>query len=440
MSIQEVVQVRLLSVMVIFSAVISAGQFILSNTLMRVFSCHYAVHILLRICLLLKGYKYAEAERANLERVDPANLNFAASTAPMPATLRVAIITAGSLRSFVFVAKSWRDNLFGDKYPNVVDIFAHVVLNLNTRKGRQRHSQCPFEVEGLKELQSIATEIEVSSPAPLDSEDTIRKEVPLSHFIRDAEYWTLLTTPMKGNVVDMYSRRSRAYQMAKSYSRRHSITYDLFVLLRLDSAFYTSDLNYIQWYFLLRTCNGTESNNAIIPRRVLLTPDGCDFGGVCDRMAVGLEAVMDIYFQPNWPFKVLQWSVLTKGFINQENSIRSYIQKRNSLSENLLFGWLLLNNITQIILRPNKISFITLRTIYGGKYCSVSREAFVSDEGVFWADRAMSFYYHGEPLGGNDSATSTDVRCGPVYQKFSNTTAICLAYASCGCEKEVYKG
>ncbi len=73
------------------------------------------------------------------------------------------------------------------------------------------------------------------------------------------------------NILDMCLRRSRAYQPSQTYSRHHNVAYDLFLFIRLDSAFYAPRLELLQYNHAL-VDHKVKTNESVV-----IIPTGCNF-------------------------------------------------------------------------------------------------------------------------------------------------------------------
>jgi hypothetical protein len=101
--------------------------------------------------------------------------------------------------------------------------------------------------------------------------------------------------------------------------------------------------------------------------------------GYCDRFAAGLPEEMSIYFDPLALFKTVEYMLVTSVNITSNkvlNGHRDHIRDFGECgSEMMLMLWLSqINHIQQAeITQPLSLSFITLRTAQGNKYCNMSR-------------------------------------------------------------------
>ncbi len=196
--------------------------------------------------------------------------------------LNIALITAGALRSFVYTFKSWETNIF-DQYPQV-KIFAHILAS---------NSNCSIYTEGLKLLRNRATVLELGDPntpliAPL-SVAKIKAEVHprvQSFAIENSQN----SNHQKGNIIDMYDRRARAYELAIKYGVKNQILWDLVIFIRLDIAIYSPNLDLYHYYKKL--VDYKQSNNI----QTVISHKGCNFKGYCDRILIGLKESTDKIF------------------------------------------------------------------------------------------------------------------------------------------------
>lgn len=335
-------------------------------------------------------------------------------------TLRVALIAAGEIRSFAFVVRSWERFVLSPTVGRVF-FFAHVTV---------RSKQCGLFMEGINAIQEIATDFEIASAAPLRTKN-IEKKLPKS--FKGRNYLQFDGMHPRGDIIDMWSRRSRAYAIASAYAKRHSMEWDLVVVIRLDSAFYSPPIDYMGMFTTLSTFKANNGNNAII------TPRACAFSGVCDRFAVGLPTAMDVYFQEEWIFEVLRWVDKPRGvvfYMDGGNDKVSDRLKGNPNDEFFLRAWLLLNNITNIDLHKQSshaTNFITLRTRASNEYCRLNRQQMVSvnDSVLLWTNRLTASDDHSSYTGDIDMHADAQTRCGNVH--LTNVTELCSS-ASCHCE------
>jgi hypothetical protein len=78
-------------------------------------------------------------------------LNNATNSPKESKTFKVALITAGSIRSFVFNEKSWQRSIL-EPWKDNIFVFAHVIAS---------HKKCVLSNKGVDALRELATEIEV---------------------------------------------------------------------------------------------------------------------------------------------------------------------------------------------------------------------------------------------------------------------------------------
>ena len=334
--------------------------------------------------------------------------------------LKIAVITAGSIRSFAYVEKSWHRYMIMPWRPNIY-IFAHAVMS----------SGCPIFEEGLRMLKAIATKVEVSAETPLHSKKFILKNIP-DHY---HQYINNRGRNYRGNVFDMHARRSRAYELSEHYAEKHNITWDLIMLMRLDSAFYSPILNFPKWYHYLKYKEYSGMNGVFVPT-------GCDFGGYCDRFAIGLPNVMKVYFQEGFIFQVLRWSLEPTNDDETINSLKNIIQS-GELREQIVMAWFFMNKWERF--NPNPLAFITLRALYSEAYCYLNRTGFLEfrnpnflsygtkwDEAYAdWTDKTTAYFDQSSPSSGFDDFRSPYERCGKSYS--TNFTDLCLK-SLCPCD------
>ena len=80
---------------------------------------------------------------------------------------------------------------------------------------------------------------------------------------------------MSGNIIDMYDRRARAYELSRNYSIQHKIRWDLILFLRLDSGIYSPRIELNQFFNNLM---GHRKNGSAI----IYSPVHCNFAfGTC---------------------------------------------------------------------------------------------------------------------------------------------------------------
>jgi hypothetical protein len=171
-------------------------------------------------------------------------------------------------------------------------------------------------------------------------------------------------------------------------------------------------------------------------REVVLIPLACNFGGVCDRIAIGLPSAMDSYFGQDLAIQVLNWAVNTPEEVFGYQARAFVMYGASSFSEHVLNAWFAMNNLTQIQIDPPQMSFITLRTAWAQQYCSSNRKSFVNNETLFWADRVMAFLDIGKPESGLDLIASPLKRCG-AQADYDSVIKACSMVPACGCAEEI---
>jgi hypothetical protein len=331
--------------------------------------------------------------------------------------LKIALITAGSLRSFTFVEKSWKKYLI-TPWKDMIHIFAHIIAL----------PECHISAEGLPFLKSIASDIEIThSTKLLIPIQELLKQFPSRY--QEPEFLSQFLTPQRGNYLDMYYRRHRAYLLSQRYSQRHQITWDLIMFLRPDTAFYAPVVNLPMFHHSLLTwkqqqssdpSSSSSSSSSSPPRHPIYIPESCNFYGVCDRLAIGLPQEMEIYFQKNFFLKVMSWAAQVSN-TSKASSLYCPMKSCFSISEDLLECWFLMNSLTQVFYaRPIPLTFVTLRSLYAMDYCNSSRQRYVtevptpyfaeSDSDKEMARVGMSREYEGEDLIG-----SVEMRCGKRF-------------------------
>lgn len=231
-------------------------------------------------------------------------------------------------------------------------------------------NKCPIMHEGIAAITEIATEIEISySSLPVTS---VKTGMCSSMFASGLK---------RGNFVDMYARRNRAYQMAKAYAERVEVPWDLIFFGRVDSAYYEPVLRFDE--YLSNLLSYREKTN----QHGILTPHICDFSGICDRFAVGLPDSMDIYFNID-PDKTAIW--VNTSTSKSARTVLSSVQSKNRnvcYSEGILYGWFMMNNITSInAINTVNVTFITLRAECGSVYCELNRHDFHMKACMPWSD------------------------------------------------------
>lgn len=358
----------------------------------------------------------------------------------------VALITAGELRSFAFVEKSWERYLI-KPWKKHIKLFAHIVQTTN----------CPLASYGLSRLSKLATEYELSSSTSLIPSREIFSRMP-----------SCLTTPeyfprwqkrfggfARGNFIDMYTRRKRAYELSRAYGEQHQIEWDLVVFLRLDTAFYDPVIDLYSIYQMIQSHQRVSNiTNGIF------IPGSCNFGGVCDRFAIGLFSAMEIYFESDWPFQVLDMScqspeetqhllghIPTDKYEGYVPTMKTIAQLKEELtvhiptSETILSLWFVMKNLTQLNY-DRDIAFATLRVEHAPGYCSLSRSDYIykypnktaDGSGFIWDADKHSMYDLTSPFKRGDLEGSWEKRCGN-HTLHLDVKKMCLNYPSCSCNK-----
>eukprot|EP01039_Chlorochromonas_danica_P009827 gene9826-10870_t len=249
---------------------------------------------------------------------------------------KVAVLTAGDMRSFAFTARSWERYLL-EPWAENVHLFAFV--------SAQPH--CPLDDKGIDKLRDLAT-----------SYETIHKV-------------------KKGNVFDMYERRYRAYRLAIQYSEEKAFQWDLFLFTRTDIAYYSPIVPLYTYYTHLL------HNNIENKRRGIITPYMCRFNGICDRHAVGLSEEMAVYFERDWLMRLVH---LYDSNTTMGAQLRASLRCPH-ISEQLPALWLQIHNITALETVPRTIAFFTLRSSKGWEYCHSNRDHVLSSTNFSWVDR-----------------------------------------------------
>jgi hypothetical protein len=270
--------------------------------------------------------------------------------------LKIAMITSGAFRSFVFVERSWKQYIFS-KYPDI-KLFAHVFVD---------NLDCPLQRDGLSRLQSMATFVETSTQHPLNKYNT--SEIPKIFHKSFWYLWYPERKHVKGNIVDMYDRRARAFELAVSYGRRNNFDWDLMFYHRLDSAMYSPEFDFHRLYFQIQK----STTNPI------MTPDKCGFnGGFCDRLLIGSQESLKKIFRYNFVYDTLNWVTTTNGEL-----VERYLQlcKEKVISEVLLMISFTKEGIVRLGLNPD-VSFITLRTRTAVAYCTSSKSSYIAQSRV----------------------------------------------------------
>jgi hypothetical protein len=342
---------------------------------------------------------------------------------PTGTDFRVAVMTAGSIRSFGFVEKSWRRYLF-DPWKKHLSLFAHAI----------GMPHCAISKVGVELLHELSTEYEISySQAALLPYHEVVSRLP-GYYLRFKEYMAQFGPTMeRGNYFDMHARRHRVYEMAKNYALRHDFQWDMMIFLRLDLAFYAPRLELFQWHQLLlqhsNSSSGTSSSGGII------IPNSCNFHGVCDRIAIGLPQQMALYFEPDLVFKVLDWSLELVPDTHDLYYPKSFMRS-NGNSEHLLECWFLMSNLTQLFFpKPQPLIFLTVRSAHASAYCRLSRDDYVkhypAKEFVFDPDKTTANSDLTRQAGDFDLVANSEQRCGAKMARMNSTLA-CL-HSACRC-------
>lgn len=404
-----------------------------------------SIVMLVNLVIILAGDWYNEIQRRDLW---PLTSQLLPATNLDPNEFRVAVITAGEVRSFAFVEKSWiryifKPNREGNKG---VYLFAHVI----------DMPDCPLAKMGIHRLQKLATEIEISSSAPIYSPIAMLTKLP-EHF-RSTDRWRHILTNSnwtRGNFVDMYARRERAYNMANHYAAKRGFEWDLFLFCRLDLAFYEPAINFYQIYQTL------GEYNKMLEARAIFIPSECNFHGVCDRFAIGIPKEMEVYFQHEFAFRVLEWSQLSDNVTEnvQRNHLAPYAANETldhpkmfmgltGSSEHALELWFVMNNLTQLDLKavsPGDISqvasFATARIEHALAYCSRSRlnysHHYPDKNNFIWdPDKTAIYPRSDESFSRFDIVSSSLERCGKHIQQINSVPKLCGKNNECKCSSQ----
>lgn len=317
---------------------------------------------------------------------------------------RIAVVTVGEVRSFYFNVQSWRRYII-DPWRESIHLFVHAYAHPKVR--------CPVTLKGIETLRSMATEFEISYSTStfLSAADTHRA-FPQVCLGKNP------LRPFAGNIIDMFRRRKRAFFMAMSYAIVNNFDWDLVMFVRPDSAFYAPKLDFQQFHHILTHYHATTG------RRGLLIPSACNFLGVCDRMAIGLPAEMQLYFDIN---STLAWNFMHfnndsyASHVRNERTVPTSVSARGNVcgSEVVLGAWMLMHNITQLDPGP-MVQFMTLRPHCGSLYCNSSKFAMGPNVWKplvcqFWTDNTLLIRER-LMLPGDDVADVAS-RCGedPLY-------------------------
>ena len=391
--------------------------------------------------------------------------------------LKIALITSGELRSFLFVVKSW-EKYFLKKYKHSVKIFGHLLRGPN----------CSLYHHNLQKFHSLATQYEIySSSSPFYSHSDLQQKFPQSLQIQEThllnQWFQRFNSSSRGNYLDMFTRRKRAYDLAIRYSEIHNFKWDLIFFLRPDTAFYDPPLDLFSIY---QTIHEFESKNSItfpsssdssqqtILSHGIFVPGSCNFGGVCDRFAIGTPEAMKLYFEIDWVFKVIDWAFsppnetsdllllsenLPRGkYENFEPSLefiqvmRKEVTEQQPTSETMLSLWFVLKNITQLNYDRN-LAFATIRVEHADAYCNMTRREYIYQhpnrtigvplhETFLWDPDKHPCYDIASPYARFDFVASYEQRCG-AHLSHLNVTKICTHQPSCHCDKPygyLYKG
>jgi hypothetical protein len=397
---------------------------------------------------------------------------FPQPSSPQHPPLKIALITAGELRSFVFVIKSW-EKYFLKKYKHSIKIFGHLL----------RGSNCSLYHHNLQKFHSLATEYEIYSPrSSFNSPSDLLHKFPSSLKETKAfEPWfQRFSSSSRGNFLDMFTRRKRAYDLAISYSEAHNFKWDLIFFVRPDTAFYDPSLDL---YSIFQTIHEFEAKNSIsssIPSSAsspgaqtilshgIFVPGSCNFGGVCDRFAIGTPEAMNLYFELDWVFKVINWAfsppnitsdvfllsqLLPRGkYENLEPNLDFVTEMRKEVtepiggptSETMLSLWFVLKNITQLNYDRN-LAFATIRVEHADAYCNMTRLQYIYQhpnrtagvplpETFLWDPDKHPSYDIASAYARFDFVASYEQRCGGHLEHL-NVTKICQHQLSCHCNK-----
>lgn len=199
--------------------------------------------------------------------------------APYPKQrLRIAMVTAGAIRSFAFVVRSWERYILTSE----VSLFAHVVTGSD---------QCPITMWGLERIKELATDLEIGyTKSTLEFHPGEQQNMQGWCETLGGTAHSVATA----NIRDMYDRRSRAFAMAEAYALRNKFEWDLVVFVRVDSGYYSPKLDYHGFFQTLKNFQIYSKG-----RKGLIIPHSCGFGGFCDRFAVGFPSEMRVFFKHN---------------------------------------------------------------------------------------------------------------------------------------------
>jgi hypothetical protein len=366
---------------------------------------------------------------------------------PQDFPFNIAVITAGELRSFAYVEKSW-ERYFLNDWKSHIKIFGHLI----------HIPSCPLSSFAFRKFTKLATDYEYfSSTSLLSPTETLSR---LPSCLTTPEYrprWVKrFQTNGRGNFIDMTSRRKRAYELARAYGITHQIQWDLIFFLRLDTAFYDPPLDLYSIYSLLKKSEEPTETTGSGRNPAIFIPGSCNFGGMCDRLAFGLPETMDVYFETDWPLKVMAMSCAPaeetayllpqlaqgkyEGFVPELDTIRKMKEDLTvhvPSSETMLSLWAVMNNITQLNYDKD-IAFATLRVEHAVGYCSLTRRDYIhhypNQTQFIWDPDKHSMYDLTSPFKGLDLVASREERCGNRTQHL-DLEKICATYPSCSCLK-----
>jgi hypothetical protein len=332
------------------------------------------------------------------------------SRPPADSPFRVAVVTAGGLRSFAVAFQSWKRYIL-DPWEGHVFLFAAVT----------GHRSCEMSSIGMRLLEGAATDLEVSyssTPSnnalhPKRSED--RKRVMCDRLTASN------SQKAAGGASDMFATRARAYDLAINYAKAEKIHWDLVLFIRPDLAFYGPVFQFYRYYSILK------HRKHISGRREVIIPRACNFGGYCDRLAVGLGPEMTAYFQNDF-IGVLDTMVKGSEQYTRFASVADFCPS----SERLLRGWLYGYNNISALSADSTMSVFTLRQKYAESYCSFGWGETVKQFLSHWTDLMTSFTEHGAHLpSAEDLLHDPILRCGDMF--LQNITRMCQS-PLCFCE------
>ena len=323
---------------------------------------------------------------------------------------------------------------------------------------------CPLSKLGAERLSALATEFEISLPVTYVPSYATMKHLP-DYYQRSSRWQAIFGNPKsaRGNFIDMFIRRSRAYELAQDFAIRKDFEWDLIVFTRLDSAFYEPKINIHQLY------TDIYNFNKVYGVKGIYIPASCNFAGVCDRFAAGMREQMDVYFDYDMPLKVLQWTVLPTNetrdakyldfmaddFFPRDIDNISCIRDEMRIdgpSEHLMELWFIMNNLTQIDFKdPVALVFATLRSQHADAYCSKSKRDFAvryPNQTCIHPDpdkRDLLVPYNCTPsvlsarnkLVCEDQIGDSDLRCG-IHVRHLNASQICKAFPGSYCDQDPF--